>query len=167
MTYYFPYATVYGMTIKSPINLKHVYLDVCALCRPFDDQQQVRIRLETSAVELILNHIRQAKLALIVSPAHQIEIEAITEREERQHLLLLLQELSLSFEYNLTTTRQRAETLAAQGLGVADAAHLAFAEAAGAEFISVDDRLLNQCRRVKAIVWCGTPQSFCQKEDLQ
>ena len=31
-----------------------VYLDVCALCRPFDDQAHMRIRLETEAVQLIL-----------------------------------------------------------------------------------------------------------------
>ena len=61
---------------------KKVYLDVCALCRPFDDQQQVRIRLETAAVELILAHIRPAELELIVSPVHNVEIEAITDTEE-------------------------------------------------------------------------------------
>jgi hypothetical protein len=30
-----------------------VYLDVCSLCRPFDDQKYSRIRLETEAVNLI------------------------------------------------------------------------------------------------------------------
>jgi len=30
-----------------------VYLDVCALSRPFDDQAFLRIRLETEAVNLI------------------------------------------------------------------------------------------------------------------
>ena len=47
-----------------------VYLDVCALCRPFDDQQQVRIRLETDAVQLILTHVRQKNLKMITSPMH-------------------------------------------------------------------------------------------------
>ncbi len=31
-----------------------VYLDVCCLNRPFDDQRQSRIRLESEAVLLIL-----------------------------------------------------------------------------------------------------------------
>jgi hypothetical protein len=70
---------------------KHIYLDVCALCRPFDDQQQVRIRLETSAIELILAHVRQEKMALIVSSVHRLEIKAITDLEERKQLLLLLE----------------------------------------------------------------------------
>jgi len=47
------YATVDDMSeLVRPVKPKQVYLDVCALCRPFDDQQQVRLRLETNAVEL-------------------------------------------------------------------------------------------------------------------
>ena len=33
---------------------KSIYMDVCALSRPFDDQRYPRIRLETEAVNLIL-----------------------------------------------------------------------------------------------------------------
>ena len=28
---------------------KRIYLDVCMLCRPFDDQDQMRIRLENES----------------------------------------------------------------------------------------------------------------------
>jgi predicted nucleic acid-binding protein len=155
------------MSQRRPSAVKRIYLDVCALCRPFDDQQQVRIRLETSAVELILAHIRQGDLALVASPAHEVEIGAINDTEEQQHLLLLVAELRTSWAFDLPAVRQRAEQLAAQGLGVADAAHLAFAEAAQAEFVSVDDRLLRQCRRIKSQVWCGSPMAFCEKESLR
>jgi predicted nucleic acid-binding protein len=146
---------------------KRVYLDVCALCRPFDDQQQVRIRLETSAVELILAHVRQKSLELIVSAVHQVEIGAIAEAEERQHLHLLLNQFGSSIPLDLTASRKRAEHLVAQGMGIADAAHVALAEAGKADFVSVDDRLLKQCRRVRVAVWCGTPPAFCEKEDLR
>ena len=37
---------------------RRVYLDVSALCRPFDDQSHIRVRLETEAVQLILSHVR-------------------------------------------------------------------------------------------------------------
>ena len=110
------------------LDLKRVYLDVCVLCRPFDDQQQVRIHLETSAVELILAHVRQAELMLVVSPVQYLEIEAITVLEERKQLLLLLKQEGNQIEIDLPTARQRAELWVARGLGVADAAHLAFAE---------------------------------------
>lgn len=36
-----------------------LYLDVCALSRPFDEQDYLRIRLETEAVNLILSNIRK------------------------------------------------------------------------------------------------------------
>lgn len=152
---------------KPASNPTRIYLDVCALCRPFDDQQQIRIRLETSAVELILAHIRQAEVELMVSPAHRLEIGAISDAEERSHLLLLLKQFGIPLEFEATATRQRAEALVAEGLGAADAAHLAFAEAAGAAFITVDDRLLKQCRRINAQTWYGSPQAFCEKEDLR
>jgi hypothetical protein len=64
---------------------KRVYLDVCALCRPFDDQSAVRIRLETVAVELIPDRARQQEIDLIFSPAHDVEIEATADYEEHSH----------------------------------------------------------------------------------
>jgi predicted nucleic acid-binding protein len=53
------------------------------------------------------------------------------------------------------------------GLGPADAAHLAFAEAAQADFITCDDRLIRQCRRFKPSVWFGAPNAFCDRENLK
>ncbi len=149
------------------VSPKQIYLDVCVLCRPFDDQQQVRIRLETNAVELILAHIRHQTLELVVSSVHHIEIRAITDREERQHLLLLLSQLGSSPQIDVAATRKRAEQLVDQGMGVADATHVAFAEASGAEFVTVDDRLLKQCHRLNIKIWCGTPLAYCEKENLQ
>ena len=34
--------------------MSRIYLDVCCLNRPFDDQRQARVRLEAEAVLLIL-----------------------------------------------------------------------------------------------------------------
>jgi predicted nucleic acid-binding protein len=150
---------------KSPA-IKQVYLDVCVLCRPFDDQHQMRIRLETNAVELILAHIRQGNPALIASPVHNAEIEAIPDPEERNHLRLLLQQQGHLPDISLTAARERAEPWIKQGMGVADAAHLAFAVEANADFVTVDDRLLKLCRRLNPGVWCGTPEAYCDKEDL-
>ena len=69
--------------------------------------------------------------------------------------------------FDLKQIRKRAEQLTRQGLGPADAAHLAFAEATEADFITCDDRLLRQCRRVQPGVWFGTPVKFCDKENLK
>lgn len=146
---------------------KQVYLDVCALCRPFDDQSQMRIRLETEAVHLILSHVRAKRLNLALSPVHLAEIAAIKDVAEREHLLILLQRIGQKVAVDMSQTRHRAEMLAAQGFGVADAAHLAFAEAYGSAFVSCDDRLLRHCRRADIAVWFGSPIAFCDKENLR
>lgn len=146
---------------------RRVYLDVCALCRPFDDQRQARIRLETTSVELILAHVRRKKIELIVSPIHDAEIEATADREERSQLTFLLKQLGFRPVFDLPAAQQRAGHLTAQGMGIADAAHLVLAEQAQAEFVTVDDRLLKMCRRVKPAVWCGTPLAYCDKEGLK
>lgn len=50
--------------------LKSIYLDVCALCRPYDDQTYMRIHLETTAVNMILTAVHHEKYLLVCSPAH-------------------------------------------------------------------------------------------------
>jgi predicted nucleic acid-binding protein len=146
---------------------KHIYLDVCTLCRPFDDQAQMRVRLETEATQMVLSHVRSGSLKLFVSPAHTVEIEAIRDFTEREYLLALLQEIGQEIVFDSGKVRQRAETLLSQGLGPADAVHVAFAEAIGASFITCDDRLLRQCNKIQPNIWCGNPVAFCEKENLR
>jgi len=145
---------------------RRVYLDVCALSRPFDDQGQMRVRLETDAVHLILSHVRAGDLALVVSPVHDLEIGAIDGTTEREQLVTTLRRVGDRIAFDLRRARERAERLVQQGLGPADAAHLAFSEEAQADFVSCDDRLLGQCRRLQPAVWFGTPVAFCAKENL-
>ena len=153
--------------MPSAPGLKRVYPDVCALCRPFDDQSAVRIRLETVAIELILDCARRGEIDLIVSPAHDVEIDATTDFEEHSQLVALLEELGTRPRFDLPIIRDRAESLASQGLGAADAAHAAFAEQAHADFVTVDDRLIKRLRRLAPMLWCGTPPAYCEKENLK
>lgn len=141
-------------------------MDVCALCRPFDNQQQKQIRQEAEAVALILAYVEQNTFNLAVSPVHQVEIAAISDVEERHQLLLLLSQLGTSVQVNPSITRQRANWFVSHGMGVADAAHVAFAEEAQAVFLTVDDKLLRKCNQIQPNIWYGTPPDFCNKESL-
>jgi hypothetical protein len=69
---------------------KPIYIDVCALSRPFDDQSFIRIRLETEAINLILSKVREGDLKLIFSSAHRLEIDAIPDAFERVELGAIL-----------------------------------------------------------------------------
>ncbi|MEK8020004.1 MAG: hypothetical protein VSS75_024285 [Candidatus Parabeggiatoa sp.] len=103
----------------------------------------------------------------MVSAIHDFEIAPISDLEERRQLILLLNQIGTRYPFDLFKTQQRAKLLVAQNLGLADATHLAFAEQAQADFVTVDDRLLKQCHRVQATVWYGTPLAYCEKENLR
>jgi len=148
-------------------NWERLYLDICTLCRPFDDQSQMRIHLETSAYYLILQALQDARYTMIVSPVHFEEAKAINDVEERGEIIAVLERLGTMAECNVVATRGRAEDLHARKFGLADAAHVAFAEATADVFISCDDRLVKKCRREKVAVATMTPTEFTIAEDLK
>ena len=144
-----------------------VYLDVCVLNRPLDDQDQMRIRLETDAVHLILGHVRAGDLELAVSPAHHVEVAANPNIARREHVQLLLKELGTDQIVDLTQARARARSFMANGIKTADAAHVALAEQAKCDFVTVDDRLLRRLDHAGTEIWFGTPMAYCDKENLR
>ena len=147
--------------------VKLIYFDVCVLSRPFDDQTFLRVRLETEAANLILSKVRGEKYRLVASPIHWEEIKDISDIFERTELQERLKTLGKSVNVDLAVTRKRAGELYDLNFGVADAAHIAFAEQCGAEFISCDDFLIKKCSRHNIKIWCGNPVAFCEKEDLR
>lgn len=146
---------------------KPIYIDVCALGRPFDEQKYMRIRLETEAINLILSKIREGNYKLLASPVHFKEVEAIPDVIERIELQMILSKLGEPIKANIAKTRLRAGNLVDLGFGVADAAHVAFAEQGGSQFITCDDKLIKKCMNHKINVWCGNPVAFCEKEELR
>jgi predicted nucleic acid-binding protein len=147
-------------------NLPRLYLDVCTLCRPFDDQRSLRIRLETDAYYLVLQHIRMGRFQLVASPVHLLEISAIEIPCERQTLLALLDDLAVMIPHQ-PDLQKRAELLVKRGLGIADAAHIAYAERNADFFLSVDDRLLRKAARIEAGPALCSPVQFCLRKDLK
>ena len=67
-----------------------IYLDVSCLNRPFDDQRQERIRLESEAVIVILNRVEEEELEQVSSGIAVHEIEAIADNDRRERVALLL-----------------------------------------------------------------------------
>lgn len=147
--------------------INKIYLDVCALCRPYDDQSYLRINLETIAVELIFSAIDQNMYSLVYSPVHVKEISAISDQIERFELIHLLHETGKFINADKVQVRKRAEKFVSAGLGLADAAHLVFAESVKADFITCDDRLSKKCCTLDLAIWVGNPIAFCDKEGLR
>ncbi len=154
-------------TARGHGGLKKIYLDVCTLCRPYDDQSYSRIRLESAAVHLILKAVETRYYKMIYSPVHLAEISAIPDELEKFDLLLFLERMAVNPEVDNSIARRSAEGYFRYGFGIADAAHLAFAELAQADFISCDDKLIKKCSNLNLGIWTGNPIAFCDKEDLR
>jgi hypothetical protein len=67
----------------------NIYLDACCLNRPFDDQTQDRVRLESEAVLSILNHSKVKGWRLLNSEVIKIEISKIPDNDKRQKVTIL------------------------------------------------------------------------------
>lgn len=144
-----------------------LYLDACALLRPYDDLAQARVRLEADAVALVLAHVRAGRYLLVVSPVHDRELPAVADDDQFAAVRLVLQRFGRRATATPSSAARTREWIA-RGLGVADAAHLAFAETARADFVSCDDRLLRPvARSAAARVPAGNPVAFCLKENLR
>ena len=104
---------------------------------------------------------------MIVSPVHFKEIEATSDTVERVKLFYLLNSYGEVVNVDMAEARHKADQLFGAGFGAADAAHVAFAEIAAADFVTCDDRLLKHCLKSDIKIWCGDPLQYCLKEDLK
>jgi predicted nucleic acid-binding protein len=123
------------------------YLDNCCLNRPFDDQTQYRIHLESEAVILILHAVEESKHQLISSDILRLENSRNPYTERREVIDAILDRCLVEIRIN-DKLIERCQELMQMNFPVYDAFHLACAEAAGVDvFFTTDDRLLGQSRR--------------------
>ena len=117
--------------------------------RPFDDQGQPRIHLETEAVSLILEKLHQREWDWVGSEMLLYEIRQNPDLERRQHILLFASQAQQIIETSDKILR-RAEELEKSGFDTYDAIHLASAEQAKVDvFLTTDDQLLKVASRNK------------------
>lgn len=124
-----------------------IYLDVCCFNRPFDDQTQSRIRVETEAVLAILENCETGQWELIISEMVETEVDQIADRERQQSIerALRMARSNITVDDRVTGRGEYLQSLGFQGF---DAIHLACAEIAEADvFLSTDDRLLRRAFR--------------------
>ena len=123
-----------------------IYLDVSCLNRPFDDQKQRRIHLESVAVTMILDEIDAGRWEQVASRMSEIEVQAMNDDVRRRRVLQLLPERKMELT---ATVFARAQELVRGGLGAADAVHAVAAEALGADvLLTCDDRFLRRANKL-------------------
>jgi hypothetical protein len=121
-----------------------LYLDLCVYNRPFDDQSQIRIALETNAFVYLLDQIENAEYTVLNSEILRYENSRDPDAGRRERVDSYLR---LSNEYAKIDEKviRRAEYLRELEFGDLDALHLAVAEGAEADyFVTCDDGIVKK-----------------------
>lgn len=139
-----------------------VYLDNCMFNRPFDNQSNIRVRLETEAKLHIQGLIRDGQLSLVWSYVLTYENEQ-NPIVERRYAISKWHALAKKQINSNTKIRQYSEKLLAQGIKLKDAYHVACAVEAEAQyFLSTDDKLLKKMKGNQEIIGIN-PTVFVQE----
>ena len=124
-----------------------LYLDTCCLNRPWDDRRQLRVQLEGDVIIAIAASVDVGLIALCGSSVIDFEVARISDSDRLRKVQIFAAKASKYRHYG-TVERARAAALVPLGFRPLDAAHVACAEAAGADFLlTTDDRFLKAACR--------------------
>ena len=129
-----------------------IYLDVCCLNRPFDDQTQERVHLESEAVITIIERCQKGRWRLVSSEIIDLEVSKIPDPDRKNKVSLLTFSHSdyIFLDNNII---KRAKDLEDFGVFSYDAFHIACAEQGKADiFLTTDDNLLKKVKQNKNVV---------------
>ena len=125
--------------------MTQVYLDTSVYNRPFDDQTQPKIHLETQAVIVILQMVENKLIELVSSSVLEYENSRNPDKLSRAAMNRYLQMAKVKQLVD-ESIKQRGLQLERQGIKAVDALHVACAEALNSDyFLTCDKRLINRC----------------------
>jgi predicted nucleic acid-binding protein len=126
-----------------------IYLDACCLLRPFDDQTQHRIRVESEAVCVILELCGKGIHRWVSSEALEDEVLRDPDEDRRgivAGMFRFADERLVVDERSMALARR----LASYGIGAMDALHLSVAETGECDLLlTTDDELLRRAGELR------------------
>ena len=144
-----------------------VYLDNCCYNRPYDDQSQTRIHIETQAKLDIQDRIRSGYIELAASYILEAENAANPFARKRKDIQSFIDQHTKVYVSNKqdTAVRQMASEIMATGIHLMDACHIACAILSHCDvFLSTDKRILKyQSSDIRIM----NPATFLIEEDTQ
>lgn len=129
-----------------------LYLDLCCFNRPFDDQSQILVRLQTEAKLMVQEQISSGRHELIWSAILDLENDRNPD-VERMKAVSAWKSLAMADLDTTDAIEQIATNLQRQGLKAMDALHLASAiEAKVDRFLTVDHAILRKMKNDQRIL---------------
>jgi predicted nucleic acid-binding protein len=128
-----------------------IYLDNCCFNRPFDDQSQLRILLESEAKLSVQENIRSGKFELVWSYILDYENSKNPFRERREQIIKWQAYSSIDIEESENIINM-ATMIMKYGIKQLDSLHLACALEANTDyFLTTDDGIIKKALQVKGM----------------
>ena len=138
-----------------------VYMDVCCLNRPFDDQSQDKVRFEAEAVISILKRCNtDDDWELVGGDIVILETSKAQDVVRKQKVLLLHEGAVKRVKYN-AEIKSRAAEFRKHNVKLFDSLHLAAAEYAKVDaFLTTDGRLIKASARTDIKIHVENPLTY-------
>lgn len=138
-----------------------VYLDNCCYNRPFDDQTQERIHLESEAVLSILKMGQINKYEIVGSNVLELEMERMHDEDKKQKVKELYEVIDTSILYTDKIRERSKEIMQQSNIRTFDSLHIASAEAAETDvMLTTDDKLVKMAAKLELHVAVMNPLRF-------
>jgi len=127
-----------------------IYLDNCCYNRPFDDQTQERIHLESEVILTVLKMGQMKKVVIAGSEILELEMSRMQDENKKQKVIDLYRVADLHIPYTESIKKRSADIMSISKIHAFDSLHIASAEEANADiFLTTDDRLEKMTEKLK------------------
>lgn len=142
-----------------------IYLDNCCYNRPFDDQTQERIHLESEAILAILRRGQAGMYQIIGSAILELEMNRMHDVAKMQRVKDLYKVEDVHVAYTEEIRERSREIMKQSNIRAFDSLHIAAAEAAEADvMLTTDDGLEKMAARLELKVKVMNPLKFAWEE---
>ena len=127
-----------------------IYLDNCCYNRPFDDQTQERIHLESEVILAVLKMGQMKQAVIAGSDILELEMRRMQDENKKRKVLDLYRVAGMHIQYTEKINSRSAEIISVSKIRVFDSLHIASAEEAKADvFLTTDDKLEKMAEKLE------------------
>ncbi len=138
-----------------------IYLDNCCYNRPFDDQTQERIHLESEAILIILKRGQLGLYQIVGSEILELEISRMHDETKKQCVKELYKIANVHILYTEEILKRSKEIMERSKIRAFDSLHIAAAEHAGVDvMLTTDDRLEKMAAKLELKTKVMNPLKF-------
>lgn len=138
-----------------------IYLDNCCYNRPFDDQTQERIHLESEAILTILQRGQLGMYKIVGSNILEMEIDRMQDATKKQKVKDLYKVCNMHICYSEEIKKRSQEIMGQSKIRTFDSLHVAAAEKAEADvMLTTDDKLEKMAEKIELKVRVMNPLKF-------